>query len=144
MRQQRGAIFDCFPFFIFFLRRLFKNASHGERQREVGVGDCHDRERGSRMPSCTLDLRKLRLGWGSVHFIHVEHANDMGDLFNAGIQESIRWSKCVQVCVYSIDFTKSVTVVCRLWLLICMLWCYLLSTCTCSMIWRTSNSPVHV
>lgn len=87
-----------------------------------GGADRHDRERGSRLQSCTLGLHKLRLGWSSIHFIHVDHANDMGDLFDSGVQESMRWSSvCKFVYTALISLCWSVTVICRLrrWMMIC-------------------------
>lgn len=127
MRQQWGAIFDCFPFF----KGLFKNASHGERQRESGVGACHDREGGSQIQSCTLHLHKLSLGWSSVHFIHVEHANDMNDLFNSGAQESIHWSSVckfvyiplILLCEKCHTYLQTATMICIVPLVHDAAWC---------------------
>lgn len=94
-----------------------KNASRRKRQREFGGG-----ERGSWMQSRTLDLHKLKLGWSSVHFRHVEHADDMSDLFNYGTQESICQSGvCTFVYTALILRCIGVTVVgrLRLWMMIC-------------------------
>lgn len=110
-----------FTAFLFWRRRrLFKNASHGEKQQEVRGGET------------VMIARRESLGCSpvlqtcinsdcdsSVHFVHVEHAKDTSDLFNSDVLESIckqiTSSVCTFVYVALISLCAGVTVICRLW-----------------------------